>query len=63
VVEQYKVNARSGMRAGAEFEILSTLSLNKALSIGKEIDNWVEVDLECDGVIDGWGYKTYLVKI
>lgn len=67
VVEQYKVNARSGLRmragAGAEFDILATLPLNKALSIGKEIENWVEVDLECDGVIDGWVYKTYLVKI
>ena len=67
VVEQYKVNARSGLRmragAGAEFDILSTLPLNKTLSIGKEIDNWVEVDLECDGVIDGWVYKTYLVKV
>jgi lysozyme len=67
VVEQYKVNARSGLRmragAGTEFEISATLPLNTTLSIGKEIDNWVEVDLECDGVIDGWVYKTYLVKI
>jgi lysozyme len=67
VIEQYKVNARSGLRmragAGSEFEILSTLLLNTALSIGKEIDNWVEVDLENDGIIDGWVYKTYLVKI
>jgi lysozyme len=67
VVEQYKVNARSGLRmragAGAEFDILTTLPLGTALSIGKEIDNWVEVDLECDGIIDGWVYKTYLVKV
>jgi len=67
LIEQYKVNARSGLRmragAGAEFDILATLPLNKNLFIGKEIDNWVEVDLECDGVIDGWVYKTYLVKI
>ncbi len=67
VVEQYKVNARSGLRmragAGAEFEIFTTLPLNKTLSTGKEIENWVEVDLECDGVIDGWVYKSYLVKI
>lgn len=67
LVEQYKVNARSGLRmragAGAEFEILTTLPLNKTLSTGKEIENWVEVDLECDGVIDGWVYKSYLVKV
>jgi len=67
LVEQYKVNARSGlrMRAGAstEFEVLSTLPLNLTLSIGKEVDNWVEVDLESDGIIDGWVYKTYLVKV
>lgn len=67
VVEQYKVNARSGLHmragAGAEFEILLTLPLSKSVSIGKEIDNWVEVDLECDGIIDGWVYKSYLVKI
>jgi len=49
--------------AGAEFDILTTLPLGTALSIGKEIDNWVEVDLECDGIIDGWVYKTYLVKV
>jgi lysozyme len=67
MVEQYKVNARSGLRmragAGADFEILSTLPLNTILLIGKEIDNWVEVDLECDGIIDGWVYKTYLMKV
>jgi lysozyme len=67
VVDLYAVNARSGLRmragAGAEFEILTTLPLNKTLSIGKEIDNWVEVDLECDGIVDGWVYKTYLLKV
>ena len=67
VIKQYNVNARSGLRmragAGTEFEVLATLPLNKTVSIGQEIDNWVEVDLECDGVIDGWVYKTYLVKV
>ncbi|PHR84160.1 MAG: lysozyme [Colwellia sp.] len=67
VIEQYNINARSGLRmrtgAGAEFDILAVLPLNKIVSIGKEIDHWVEVDLECDGVIDGWVYKSYLVKI
>jgi len=67
VIEQYKVNARSGLRmragASAEFEILTTLPLNKTLSIGKKLENWVEVDLESDGIIDGWVYKSYLVKI
>ncbi len=67
VIEQYKVNARSGLRmragAGVEFETLATLPLNKVLLLGSEIGNWVEVDLECDGVIDGWVYKTYLVKV
>jgi lysozyme len=67
VIEQYKVNARSGLRmragAGTEFEVLATLPLKKTVSIGQEINNWVEVDLECDGVIDGWVYKTYLVKV
>jgi lysozyme len=67
VIAQYNVNARSGLRmragAGTAFEVLATLPLNKTVSIGQEIDNWVEVDLECDGVIDGWVYKTYLVKI
>ena len=59
--------AQAGLRmragAGTAFEVLATLPLNKTVSIGQEIDNWVEVDLECDGVIDGWVYKTYLVKI
>ena len=67
IVDQYKVNARSGLRmragAGVEFDILAMLPLNKVLSLGNKIDNWVEVDLESDGVIDGWVYKTYLVKV
>lgn len=67
VVEQYKVNARSGLRlragAGTEFDVIATLPLNKKLSIGKEAGNWIEVDLECDGAIDGWVFKSYLVKI
>lgn len=67
VIEQYKVNARSGLRmragAGAEFDVLSVLPLNKSLYVGNYIDNWIEVDLEGDGVIDGWVYKTYLEKI
>jgi lysozyme len=67
LVEQYKVNARSGLRmragGGAEFEILATLPLHKILTIGKETEHWVEVDLESDGVIDGWVYKSYLEKV
>lgn len=65
MIEQYKVNVRSGLRTGAsaEFEILTTLPLNKTLSIGKELENSVEVDLESDGIIDGWVYKSYLVKV
>ncbi|WP_158972654.1 glycoside hydrolase family protein [Paraglaciecola sp. L3A3] len=67
VVDQYAVNARSGLRmragAGQDFDILDNLPLNQILSIGQEIGNWVEVDLESDGVIDGWVYKTYLRKV
>ena len=43
VVEQYKVNASSGLRmragAGIDFEVLATIPLNHTLTIGKEIDD------------------------
>lgn len=66
VVESYKINARSGLRlragAGSEFEVLDTLAFGQVVTIGKNNNDWVEVDLQGDGVIDGWVYKSYLIK-
>jgi lysozyme len=66
VVEQFKVNARSGLRmragAGSEFEVIDTLAFGQVVSVGNENGDWIEVDLQDDGVIDGWVYKSYLVK-
>jgi uncharacterized protein YgiM (DUF1202 family) len=52
------------MRAGAgsEFEVIDTLAFGQVVSVGNENGDWIEVDLQDDGVIDGWVYKSYLVK-
>lgn len=66
LVERFKVNARSGLRmragAGSEFEVIDTLAFGQVVSVGNENGDWIEVDLQDDGVIDGWVYKSYLVK-
>lgn len=54
----YVVTARSGLKlregAGSSFDVLQVLPYNSGVFIVKEKDGWAAVDLQGDGVIDGW---------
>ena len=64
---QYEVNARSGLRVrsgpGTDFDIIDFLPFGRRVSIGKRQGDWVEVDVESDGVIDGFVFASYLKPI
>ena len=63
--DTFVVNAKSGLRMrggpGTEFDIIKTLPFETELSTGVSQNNWIEVDLESDGAVDGWVYRSYLV--
>ena len=60
----FSVNARSGLRMragpGTEFDTLTVLEPKQQVFTGKQAGDWVEVDLEGDGVVDGWVFQSYL---
>lgn len=64
-VQQYRVNARSGLklRSGprTNFETIELLSLGRLIFVGKRQGDWVEVDVQGDGIIDGFAFASYLV--
>ena len=64
---QYEVNARSGLRVrsgpGTNFDIIDSLPFGRRVSIGKRQGDWVEVDVESDGLIDGFVFASYLKPI
>jgi hypothetical protein len=63
--QQYRVNARSGLRLrsgpGTNFDTIELLPLGRLVFVGKRQGEWVEVDLQGDGVIDGFAFASYLV--
>jgi hypothetical protein len=65
--QQYRVNARSGLRLrsgpGTNFDTIELLPLGRLVFVGKRQGDWVEVDLQGDGVIDGFAFASYLVLI
>jgi hypothetical protein len=64
---QYEVNARSGLRVrsgpGTNFDVIDLLPFGRRVSVGKRQGEWVEVDLQGDGVIDGFVFANYLKPI
>lgn len=58
------VKAKSGLRMrsgpGLEFDVIDLIEYETELTIGKSAGDWVEVDLDRDGSIDGWVYKSFL---
>jgi hypothetical protein len=64
---QYVVNARSGLRvrsgSGTNFDVIDLLPFGRQVFIGKRQGEWVEVDLQGDGVIDGFVFASYLKPI
>ncbi len=65
--QKYRVNARSGLRLrsgpGTNFDTIELLALGSIVFVGKRQGEWVEVDLQGDGVIDGFAFASYLVPI
>jgi lysozyme len=58
------VIARSGLKlregAGTNFEVLQMLPYNTQVYLLKEKDGWAAVDLQGDGVMDGWASLDFL---
>jgi len=65
ISSQYRVTARNGlyMRAGpsTHFNVVSTLAANQLLQVTHKRDDWYQVDLEGDGLADGYCHSGYLV--
>lgn len=63
----YQVTARSGLRmregAGAAFDVLQVVPHETRVFIVKEKDGWAAVDLQGDGVIDGWMSQDFLIPV
>lgn len=58
------VTARSGLKlregAGAAYDVLQVVPQNTKVFIVREKDGWAAVDLQGDGVVDGWMSKEFL---
>jgi hypothetical protein len=65
--QQYRVNARSGLRVrsgpGTNFDVINLLPFGSRVSVGQRQGDWIEVDQQSDGVIDGFAFASYLVPI
>ncbi len=63
----YMVAARSGLKlregAGTAFEVLQVAPLGTRVFIVKEKDGWAAVDLQGDGVVDGWMSRDFLTPL
>ncbi len=64
---QYQVNARSGLRVrsgpGTNFDVIDLLPFGHRVYVGRRQGDWVEVDLQGDGVIDGFVFASFLQSI
>lgn len=60
----YSVAARDGLRvrggAGTQFDILKVLPKDAQVYIVKEKAGWAAIDVEGDGMLDGWVIKDFL---
>lgn len=67
IPQKYRVNARSGLRLrsgpGNNFDIIDSLPLGRQVFVGRRQGEWIEVDLQGDGVIDGFVFASFLVPI
>jgi hypothetical protein len=64
---KYKVNARSGLNVrsgpGLEFNVIDRLPFGIEVFIGTRQNDWVAVDLQGDGAIDGFVFGSFLNQI
>jgi Bacterial SH3 domain len=67
VIGKYRITARNGLNIrsgpGLEFKVIDRIPLGSRISVGKWQNDWVEVDKEGDGAIDGWVFSSYLELI
>ncbi len=60
----YAVTARSGLKLregpGTGFEVLQVVPYNTRVFVVKEKEEWVAVDLQGDGAVDGWMSRDFL---
>ena len=64
---RYRVIARSGLRlregAGQDFDIVGVLPLNQTVTVLSVTGKWSLVDIEGDGIADGYCFGGYLVPV
>jgi lysozyme len=64
---RHRVIARSGLRMrggpGREFEVITTLPVDTEVTIRQRHLDWVEVDRDGNGLVDGWVFSTYLAMV
>ena len=62
---RFVVGARGGLRLrggpGIEFGIITTLEVGRELTVLSTHDEWARVDLEGDGLFDGYVFAAYLI--
>jgi hypothetical protein len=63
----YRVTARSGLRMrggpGTNFEVLNKLSANQRVQVIQKDGDWYQVDLQNDGLADGYCHAGFLMKV
>ncbi len=64
--KQFQVIARSGLRLrsgpGLDFDVIDVMAFQSQVFLGRRQNDWVEIDLEGDGFVDGWAFASYLIK-
>lgn len=64
---RYEVIARSGLKLrggpGQEYETLEVLAPQQLVATGRQRGEWVEVDKNSDGLVDGWVFADYLRRL
>lgn len=64
---RYKVTARNGLRMrsgpGTAFDIVTTLHAGQVVSVVSQNGDWCQVDLEGDGLSDGYCHGGYLAPM
>lgn len=63
--KRYRVVARRGLRlregASQKFDIVDVLPLNRVVQVLKVVGDWYLVDVEGDGIADGYCFGDYLI--
>lgn len=65
--QAYRVIARSGLQLregpGTEFDVVKVLHVGQQVYVTSRRENWCQVDVEGDGLADGYCYADYLTPV